>query len=121
MDQEPVPQTTRGTGASAAVKLLTWQLACLTSADKKYRTADGLEFQRVWIQGYITSINPGGNTFEITDETGPPLTVYCKISAGERVTGEYVLVIGKLGLRRSSKKDDSKGPSTAGCCRLVSF
>ncbi|GLI66585.1 hypothetical protein VaNZ11_010505, partial [Volvox africanus] len=107
MDQEPVPQTARGTGSSAAVKLLTWQLTGLTSADKKYRTAYGLEFQRVWIQGYITSINPSGSTLEVTDETGPPLTVYCKISTGERVTGEYVLVIGKLGLRRFSKKDDS--------------
>ncbi|EFJ41019.1 hypothetical protein VOLCADRAFT_99033 [Volvox carteri f. nagariensis] len=103
----------------AAVKLLTCQLAYLTAADKKFRTADGLEIHRVWIQarregalyfvatssGSVSksgsSVKPDANSFEVTDETGPPLLV--RGSAGERALGEYVLVVGKLGLRRIPK------------------
>ncbi|GLC43706.1 hypothetical protein PLESTM_001506600 [Pleodorina starrii] len=94
---------------SAAVKILTGQLAYLTSADKKFKTIDGLEFQRVWVQGYVANVSPDGNSFEVTDNTGPPLMVYRRASAGEHVPapGEYVLAVGKLGLKRSAKKDDS--------------
>jgi hypothetical protein len=62
-------------------------------------------------QGYVASVSSDGNSFVVTDNSGPPLTVCYRGGAGERTVGEYVLVVGKLGLKKTSRKDDSKTES----------
>lgn len=59
-------------------------------------------------QGHVCSVNADGNSFEVTDNTGPPLTVCCRTCPGQRELGEYVLVVGKLGPRRAAKRDNSE-------------
>ncbi|GFR49230.1 hypothetical protein Agub_g11229 [Astrephomene gubernaculifera] len=56
-------------------------------------------------QGHV--VNADESSFEVTDGTGPPITVCSRSSANQRLQGQYVLVVGKLGFKRASKKDEA--------------